>query len=81
MTTLEKAAAAVYALECSHGTFTYEDLVRAVLLSIRVPDEAMLTAGYCDAPEGTEELLAHWESLSPEDIWPAMIDSILKETP
>lgn len=44
----------------------------------REPTPEMLDAGYCDAPEEIGALIKHWESLSPEDIWPAMIDAASK---
>ena len=47
----------------------YRDDVRAVLLAIRVPDDAMVKTG-------SDE---RHDSGSTEEVWQSMIDSILKE--
>jgi len=47
------------------------------------PTEAMLTAGYVGGPDDDapiHELEAHWATLSPEDIWPAMLAAAPKIT-
>lgn len=45
-------------------------LARAALLAMRDPDEAMAEAGW-KSSDG--------DFISPNDVWPAMIDAILKE--
>lgn len=66
----------------------YRKMARAAIEALREPTAAMLAAGYCpdlnNAPqfaldESLDELNAWWARLSPEDIWPSMLDAALAE--
>jgi hypothetical protein len=66
----EEAAAAISAHEAALAE-------EGMVIVPREPTPEMLDAGYCEAPKGIDALIAHWETLSPEDIWPAMVDAAL----
>lgn len=76
MTMLEKAARAIFDSDPAANGLRYDEhkedwieMARAMLRAIREPDEATLKAGFSENN--------HWERRAPEDVWPAMIDSIL----
>lgn len=71
-TMLEKAVdAAIMAGTDAAGELDWPSAMRAALLAIREPSEAMIRAGQATGNS--------YEGCDPEDDWPAMIDAILNE--
>lgn len=74
MSALDRATEAVLWTATDHiGGAEARAIARAVLVAVRDPDEAIVDVGHEDSP------YVDWHDVS--DIFTAMIDAILNETP